>query len=238
MTSAGHHSMLGGVKLPYDHRVEYLESTGTQYIRLSNSVYGIDITASHVENAGNYGICGCWNGGSQANTIRYSTILNRGWSVTNRNNNGNIYSGSLTQTAVTRFTVNGSSVTINDTPYSMGEGWSYISTLKGFGLFGCTSGDSFVVRKGRIYCATLYDSNGNMIYDFVPVRKSGVGYLYDNLSGLLTGNQGAGAFGVGSDVSAASGGGYKRQCVRRSYKRSWRPSARFWQTPRRWEVAA
>ncbi len=39
-------------------------------------------------------------------------------------------------------------------------------------------------------------------------------------------------------VVSASGGGYKRQCIRRSYRRSWRPSARFWQAPRRWGVAA
>ena len=54
----------------------------------------------------------------------------------------------------------------------------------------------------RLYSCEVTDSGGNKIRDFIPVRKNGIGYLYDKVSGELFGNaSGSGAFTYGSDVS-------------------------------------
>ena len=44
----------------------------------------------------------------------------------------------------------------------------------------------------------------NLVRDFIPVRKNGVGCFYDKVSGQLFGNQGTGAFLYGSDVRCYS----------------------------------
>lgn len=77
--------------------------------------------------------------------------------------------------------------------------------------------------------------DGQLIRNFRPIAIGTTGYMLDLVSGeyLPYGNAGTGAFIIGPDASAPAvgGGGYKRKCVRRSYRRSLRPSARFWRTP-------
>ena len=42
--------------------------------------------------------------------------------------------------------------------------------------------------------------NGDLLFDLIPVRKNGVGYLYDKVSGELFGNAaGSGSFSYGDD---------------------------------------
>ena len=52
--------------------------------------------------------------------------------------------------------------------------------------------------KSRCYSSKYY-RNGTLIQHLVPVRKNGIGYLYDRVSGQLFGNAGTGAFIVGPD---------------------------------------
>ena len=52
----------------------------------------------------------------------------------------------------------------------------------------------------RFYWAKIY-SGGTLVRDFIPVRKNGVGYLYDKVSGTLFGNAGSGSFTYGNDVN-------------------------------------
>jgi hypothetical protein len=40
----------------------------------------------------------------------------------------------------------------------------------------------------------------NVVYDLIPVRKDGVGYMYDKIGGGMYGNVGTGSFTYGSDV--------------------------------------
>ena len=51
----------------------------------------------------------------------------------------------------------------------------------------------------RIEAFSLYNNN-TIVRDFHPVRRNGVGYLYDRVSGALFGNAGTGAFEYGSDT--------------------------------------
>ena len=194
-------ALMAGKRLPYDAEVEYLESTGAQYISFEVPFYGIDITTSHVANNNSYGIAGAWNGSARANSVKYTTTQSRGWAITNASNSGNIFSGSLTQNTPTRITVHGTSVTVNDTSYTMGAAWSPNNNVYKFALFGCYNrGETVDPLSGRIYHCSLYDVNDDLAYNFIPVRKGTVGYLYDRVSGKLFGNAGTGAFAYGNDV--------------------------------------
>lgn len=54
--------------------------------------------------------------------------------------------------------------------------------------------------KGRIYWLHFY-KNGELYFDLVPVRdESGIGYMYDLVSGELFGNNGTGSLIVGPDL--------------------------------------
>ena len=50
----------------------------------------------------------------------------------------------------------------------------------------------------RMFSAAFSASDGKQ-FDMIPVRKDGVGYMYDRVSGELFGNQGTGAFLIGPD---------------------------------------
>lgn len=52
---------------------------------------------------------------------------------------------------------------------------------------------------GRIYYMKIYE-NSVLIRDFIPVRKDGIGYMYDRVSGQLFGNAGTGSFILGPDI--------------------------------------
>ena len=77
-------------------------------------------------------------------------------------------------------------------------------------------------------------------FTLVPCVKDGVAGMYDEVSGTFCASTSGTSFVAGPDASAANGGrgmGYKRQCVRSSHRRSWRPSARFC-SPRLWKEVA
>lgn len=56
--------------------------------------------------------------------------------------------------------------------------------------------------RNRLYWCKVYE-DGVLTRDFIPVRYRGVGYMYDNVSGRLFGNQGSGEFVIGADVKHA-----------------------------------
>lgn len=51
----------------------------------------------------------------------------------------------------------------------------------------------------RIYDFKIYDGE-TLVRDLIPVRKGGVGYMYDKVSGQLFGNVGTGSFILGNDI--------------------------------------
>ena len=69
-------------------------------------------------------------------------------------------------------------------------------------LFGARNNGTLVYPFfGRIAnCKFLRD--GNTIRDFIPVRKNGVGYMYDKVSKQLFGNDGTGSFTYGNDKNS------------------------------------
>ena len=73
-----------------------------------------------------------------------------------------------------------------------------------FYIFSASDNDSisnnpFGISRSRIYSFKIVNEMNEYVADFIPVRKDGVGYIYDRVSGELFGNQGTGAFIIGPD---------------------------------------
>ena len=66
----------------------------------------------------------------------------------------------------------------------------------------CFDGDlinhSFMSASCRIYEVKISQGN-DIIMDLIPVRKNGVGYMFDKISKQLFSNQGTGTFILGPD---------------------------------------
>ena len=71
---------------------------------------------------------------------------------------------------------------------------------------------------GKCYWNGAYFANMNLysfsvsrggvaLGDFIPVRKDGIGFMYDRVSGQLFRNEGTGVFVIGPDVVSSRGGG-------------------------------
>lgn len=191
-------------KKPYDAEVEYIKSSGTQYINA-------DITYN---SANTYVIeCGV--------TIHDSgTVTGNGWDagglfgqLTGKptNGDGNAFGVAIQNTyVVMTLTINAGantqtslSVNVNGTIYSRnrahGSLGTYASTY-GYLLFAVRSKTSvsYKIKESIYYCKIK--QNGTLVRDFIPVRIDTTGYLYDKVSGTLFGNSGSGSFTLGNDI--------------------------------------
>lgn len=66
-------------------------------------------------------------------------------------------------------------------------------------LFGLQYGGTALPMSAKI--GNTYITNGTITRDFIPVRIGQVGYMYDTVSGELFGNAGTGDFVLGPDVT-------------------------------------
>lgn len=178
---------------PYDAEVEYLESTGTQWIDTGiagsgqgylavrfqplpvsdTTIYWRYFGASTGSNATTRTI-GVW----QANPERLAVGFDNGYSASYLGPIGPVY-------------------TIDKTQYQVPTGHN-----GNFLIF--TYNNATNMGPMRLYSFKLWNSNDQLIRDFIPVRKNGIGYLFDKVSGQLFGNQGTGVFLYGSDVRCYS----------------------------------
>jgi len=186
----------GGKKLPYDAEIEYLQSSGTQWI----------------------------DTGIAAKTpIRaiYEWIINNdGTVVGSTNNNVNlsftyqyarathyIYGSSDNKVPVT--TTYQSAKYKIDINLKRGEQIATIGNVTKTSNFDfdVDTGGTFRILyrvRGKIFYLQLY-SNDTLVFDAIPVRKGDTGYMYDKISGQLFGNSGTGDFILGADK--VTGGG-------------------------------
>lgn len=193
---------------PYQ-RVEYLESSGTQYIDTGISppqlgdrfLYHIEImwqTRSNRQLMGAQNI-NFWGLNSSGKYESYKAT---------------VYGGSKTSFDVVEFVMaKASGKTYRRFTYIneelQGSVWS---SNAGFAtsnicIFGILETDgqaldtrypcSCKIRSFRIF----NDQTGDVYYDAVPVRVGQVGYMYDKVSGQLFGNAGTGDFIIGPDIT-------------------------------------
>ena len=191
----------GGGTLPYDAEIEYIESTGTQYIDTGITlVYATEVMEMNLDIAITSGSSRQLNGAngylffgvnaSQKFEISGTAAGNynsdfHDWYLYTKVNKKVI--GMIDGVAYTGSTTVSSS---NNNVYSI-----YL-----FAIGGANGAAAALFIKQKLKQATI-KKGGVVVRDFIPVRVGQVGYLYDKVSGSLFGNAGTGDFTFGNDVN-------------------------------------
>ena len=192
-----------GAPLPYDSEVEWLESTGKQWIDTlvnADSNLSVEITMA---NAGtpftNVNPCGAI---LQTPRRRHHLNLHRHDGISYFFGNGDncIRHSKYFPADAEIFTFKVDA--INKT-FSLG---SFLGTFPNdtfdtgmsYWLFGRNSTTPPYLGSLRIYSAKMRNGN-TLVRNFIPVRVGDVGYMYDRVSWQLFGNSGTGAFVIGQD---------------------------------------
>lgn len=192
---------------PYQ-RVEYLESSGTQYIDTGISPPQLgDRFLYHIEIM--------WQTRSNRQLMGAQNINFWGLNSSGKyeSYNATVYKGSTTSFDVVEFVmVKASGKTYRRFSY-INQALSTTSTSSTtafstnnicfFGILDTTGQEldtrypcSCKIRSFKIF----NDQTGDVYYDAVPVRVGQVVYMYDRVSGQLFGNAGTGDFTIGPDV--------------------------------------
>ena len=186
-----------GRRLPYDAEVEYLESTGTQWIdtgiiATENTRVKATLMTLSTDNKN-------WFGG-QVLPVNNGFVFNSysvdkleycfgsgGWvKVEVPNIVGRIFTVDFGKDGIV---IDGNTVSIPS--YK-----TFHEQSAPIAIFVRIGGVAFI--KGRLYALQIYQS-GVIVRDFIAVRVGTVGYLYDRVSGQLFGNLGTGDFIIGPD---------------------------------------
>lgn len=189
-------------ELPYDAEIEYLESNGTQQIDTLYVPKGYDNTIETKITYLGYSNTNSWLNWFSAyvneETDTYRIIRNENLDTQVLVYNGNKPSKGGIKIDVTVGTdydlkLYPSYLLVNGTMYNFTtlRGNENTNTLHLFGGKG---------TKIRMWGFKLTKGT-TVILDMIPVRKDGVGYMYDKVSGKLFGNVGTGSFTLGPDVS-------------------------------------
>ena len=189
---------------PYDAQVEYLESAGDSaelgpYILSQYNIVAGNIFEVLVEYP--YGL----SGGTRVlgrNAGNYECFINFGG--TGYFGGGSFNIGAYLQTNtlyefVFNLTPQAMALTINGTTIKTST--STQPNRYNFPLFIVASNAQNILNKNvpmRIYRFRAW-SGGSLVEDFIPVRKDGIGYMYDLVSEQCIGNQGADSFIIGPD---------------------------------------
>jgi hypothetical protein len=189
-------ALMAGKRLPYDAEVEYLQSSGTQYIASGitpNQDSTVEITC---RNLGTVGMA--FFGARESASAKGFTLQ--------RYANGKLgaqFNGAIAQPTdddgewhvlklakrelyiddVLKYTFNSLTFTCPVSAYIFANNNN--GTVAGLG--------NMMIASCRIW------QNNTLVRDFIPVRVGTVGYLYDRVSGKLFGNAGTGDFVLGPD---------------------------------------
>lgn len=203
MIALNRRRVAGGAKLPYDAQIEYLESTGTQYIdtgivsSINTGVAG-DVILIQRSTADNDVILGELRGiydtldGFCVDLKGYffMSYINR---VASQNENERItFSMNYLNDSIGSFNnlIKNLNKAENVTKYNI--------YLFGYNYQGSVS-FQYAAKKIRLY-SVKFTEGQTIVRDFIPVRIGDVGYMYDRVSKQLFGNSGTGNFILGGDV--------------------------------------
>jgi len=200
---------MGGrrVTLPYDAEVEYLESSGTQYINtgvLPSTGMQIGVKVSRTSNNSDWdGIVGAWTQDAVLNAVSMRYTGTAGTKLVpayggqpDASTRPVITSGQLVELVLSQgsFSVDGTE-RCTWTPDT-----SALPSVPFFCFVENLGGSPWSRRylKGRIYYLWML-RDGKLVFDAIPVREGTTGYLYDKVSKQLFGNAGTGNFTIGPD---------------------------------------
>ena len=165
----------------YDAEIEYLQSTGTNYIDTGIVAQENDTILTDVmflSKSGDNFMLGASGISGDGGSIWMEIYANRTWYVRYGSSASVNVAGSLR------------------VPYAPNFAGMPSRNLFLMGRNSATPAGGI----GRLYRASIV-RNGTPIIDFIPVRIGTTGYLYDKIQGKLYGNAGTGNFTLGPDVN-------------------------------------
>ena len=185
--------------LPYDAEIEYLESSGTQWIdtlykmklydELKFKVYCFNPNGSAIFGA---------RGGAYTNFYQvYIESMAAQLCFGQHSRTYDVIKG-FQNHGINEIIIKNGLCVCNEVNTSIPSGNE--DSLQNLAIFARRNQDSTVLYliKMRLYYFKIY-SNNVLVRDFIPVRVGTIGYLYDKVSGQLFGNAGTGSFILGSD---------------------------------------
>jgi len=184
----------------YDAEIEYLESTGTQWIDTGvyhneGQSYAIDIIATPTKVESDFIATRIGNGGMVVGFYNYFVF---GYNRPNSRIDTERLEVKKTELHIEyEFKDGNRTLMVNGISYSKeGATYSANSTIR---IYGGYQG----VYYSSIKCKRVIfrDANNNLLIDMIPVRVGQVGYMYDKVSKQLFGNAGTGDFVLGPDVT-------------------------------------
>lgn len=184
--------------------LEYIESTGTQYIdtgfKPNNNtrvVIDVDILETDVVN----GLYGARDAGTTNAFVGFARTGDVQFNFT-YGNNANMFD-SPTGSNKGRFKIdqNKGTVTINGTEITLTSISAFQCNYDMYVMGANTTGTpNSQLDALKLYSCQIYD-NGTLIRDFVPcTNASGTVGLYDLVNGIFYGNAGAGTFTAGAEI--------------------------------------
>lgn len=189
----------GGGTLPYDAEIEYLESTGTQWIDtgiILNSSNNVIVELKIAQTANTTGVSfyfaqygpdniPIFGAYSNAST-RFGCVYRNKWAASTVSVDRNVHilsydNGRLYEGATLLVTASSS---------------TSITATNSLSLFSNRGSNS---NKFKLYYFKLMNNHVTVL-DMIPVRVGQVGYMYDRMSKILFGNSGTGNFVLGNDI--------------------------------------
>lgn len=188
-----------GMRKPYDAEIEYLESTGTQWIDTNYALLGSDsvkvemkVMQTQATTEVKFYFCQRFQSnhrfGAYSNASnKYASVYRTLWKASSTSTDTNIHTliwddGELYRDG--KLLVTASSTTVS----------APNETLTINAIFN----DSNSINNCRYYYIKI-TKNNELIFDFIPVRVGQVGYMFDKVSMKLFGNSGTGSFVLGPD---------------------------------------
>ena len=206
--------MMGGSAKPYDAELEWLESTGTQYIDtgiIVNNQISMECVMAMTSATPIFSLqgmtlghnCGWFNVGcyGEATLVAlFAANSRRGAQISyDRDFHTYFISASLQRIDNTTAHVNsGQHIGYNTDREIYHEPFSIYMFAR---QVGWTATDDLIYSHLKVKnCRIRF--NNILIADYIPVRVGNVGYMYDKVSGQLFSNQGTGQFIIGPDKTA------------------------------------
>jgi hypothetical protein len=182
------------IPLPYDAELEYLESTGTQWIDTliqPTTGYGFELYGGFTNFSNNefFGGGKDWSNGLGICTHQqnsYGIIVGTTEVCTISANNNVMH----------QFRVNTDGTVYVDNTYQGVSSTTFPEYTYTMNIFRHSA--TKVPQSEKIYYCKIFNNEG-LVFDGIPVRKDGIGYMFDKVTNQLFGNNGTGEFILGPD---------------------------------------
>ena len=192
--------------LPYDAEIEYLQTTGTQYIDtgiVSGTNIVAEIKAILTQTSSDVQTFLCARTGNNVSFSNLLSIKNVSTPYTQIGGGNSSIDSSADPTVLHTYRTGLQNNSLFFETDGTTEGTRTISgstsnlSMYLFARHTDSGADRGIYSK-LYYCKITKD--GSLVRDFIPVRVGQTGYLYDKVSGELFGNNGSGSFILGNDI--------------------------------------